>query len=43
MPGFTAPKILWLKENKKEVFDKIYKILLPKDYLRFKLSGSYFS
>ena len=43
MPGFTAPKILWLKENKKEVFEKIYKILLPKDYLRFKLSGSYFS
>ena len=43
MPGFTAPKILWLKENKKEVFDKIYKILLPKDYLRFKFSGSYFS
>ena len=43
MPGFTAPKILWLKENKKSVFDKIYKILLPKDYLRFRLSSSYFS
>ena len=37
--GFTAPKILWLKENEPENFKKIAKILLPKDYLAFKLSG----
>jgi xylulokinase len=39
MPGFTAPKLLWLKKNKPLVFQKIYKVLLPKDYLRFKLTG----
>ena len=43
MPGFTAPKILWIKENEYEVFKKIYKILLPKDYLRLKLTDSYYS
>ena len=43
MPGFTSPKILWLKENKTEIFKKIYKVLLPKDYLRFCLSGEYYT
>lgn len=37
--GFTAPKILWLKENEPENFKKIKKIMLPKDYLAYKLSG----
>ncbi len=37
--GFTAPKILWLKENEPENFAKIAKIMLPKDYLAFYLSG----
>ena len=32
MPGFTAPKILWVKENEKDIFNKIHKVLLPKDY-----------
>ena len=41
MPGFTAPKILWIKKNEPEIFKKIYKILLPKDYLRFRLSGDF--
>ncbi|MDE6667656.1 MAG: xylulokinase [Clostridia bacterium] len=41
--GFTAPKILWLKENEPENFKKISKILLPKDYLAFMLSGEYCS
>ena len=43
MPGFTAPKILWIKENEKEIFKNIYKVLLPKDYLRFKFSNSFYT
>lgn len=43
VPGFTAPKILWVKENEPEVFNKIAHILLPKDYLRFKMTGDYAS
>jgi xylulokinase len=34
MPGFTAPKLLWLKKQEPEVFKNIYKVLLPKDYIR---------
>lgn len=37
--GFTAPKILWMKENEPENFAKIAKIMLPKDYIAYKLSG----
>ena len=37
--GFTAPKILWLRENEPENFARISKIMLPKDYLAYKLSG----
>lgn len=37
--GFTAPKILWVKENEPENFAKISKIMLPKDFLAYKLSG----
>lgn len=39
--GFTAPKILWVKENEPENFNKIKKIMLPKDYLAYKLSGTH--
>eukprot|EP01037_Dinobryon_pediforme_P014012 gene14012-14130_t len=39
MPGFTAPKLLWLKRNEPENFARIRCILLPKDYLRLKLTG----
>lgn len=39
--GFTAPKILWMKENEPENFAKICKIMLPKDYLAYKLSGTF--
>ena len=39
--GFTAPKILWLKENELDNFKKINKIMLPKDYINFKLTGKY--
>ena len=37
--GFTAPKILWMKENEPELFAKIDKIMLPKDFIAYKLSG----
>ena len=37
--GFTAPKILWVKENEPENFAKITKIMLPKDYIAYRLSG----
>ncbi|OLR59863.1 xylulokinase [Anaerostipes sp. 494a] len=37
--GFTAPKILWLKKHEPKNFEKICKIMLPKDYLAYKLSG----
>lgn len=39
--GFTAPKILWMKKHEPELFAKIKKIMLPKDYLAYKLSGSF--
>ena len=37
--GFTAPKVLWVKENEPENFARISKMMLPKDYLAYKLSG----
>ena len=37
--GFTAPKILWVKENEPENFEKISKIMLPKDYINYLLTG----
>ena len=39
--GFTAPKILWMKKHEPDNFAKIKKIMLPKDYLAYKLSGSF--
>jgi len=39
LTGFTAPKILWMRENEPELFAKIHKIMLPKDYIAYKLSG----
>jgi xylulokinase len=41
LTGFTAPKILWVRDNEPGVFAQIAHILLPKDYIRFKLSGDY--
>ncbi len=43
LTGFTAPKILWVQKNEPEVYAKIKQILLPKDYVRFKLTGTYAS
>jgi len=41
LPGFTAPKLIWIRQNEPRIFSKIRKILLPKDYIRFKLTGAY--
>lgn len=43
LPGFTAPKILWLKRHKPEAFAKLHYIMLPHDYVNFVLTGSYVS
>ena len=39
--GFTAPKILWIKNNEPENFAKIAKLMLPKDFIAYKLSGTF--
>lgn len=41
VPGFTASKILWLKEHEPENFDKLAKVLLPHDYINWYLTGRY--
>ena len=41
--GFTAPKILWVKNNELENFKRIKKIMLPKDYLVYRLTGNFVS
>lgn len=42
-PGLTAAKVQWIRENEPDVFAKIEHILLPKDYLRYRLTGEYAS
>ncbi|MEK1865180.1 xylulokinase [Rhizobium leguminosarum] len=42
-PGFTAPKLAWVAKHEPDVFGKIAKVLLPKDYLRLWLTGEYIS
>jgi xylulokinase len=39
MPGFTAPKLQWVRENEPEVFAKVKTVLLPKDYVRLRMTG----
>ena len=39
MPGFTAPKLLWVARNEPEIFEQIDTVLLPKDYLRWMMCG----
>ena len=41
MPGFTAPKVLWVAAHEPEVFARVAKVLLPKDWLRYRLSGEH--
>lgn len=40
-PGFTAPKLLWVKKHEPEIFKQVKKVLLPKDYLRLKICGNF--
>ncbi len=42
LPGFTAPKILWLKRHEAANYKKLRQVLLPHDYLNFHLTGNYF-
>lgn len=42
-PGFTAPKVMWLAKHEPETYSQIAKVLLPKDYLNFWLTGVYVS
>lgn len=42
-PGFTAPKLLWISRHEPDVFEKLRWVLLPKDYLRFWLTGEHVS
>jgi xylulokinase len=39
LPGFTAPKLLWLRRHEPEVYERIAHVLLPKDYVRLRLTG----
>jgi len=43
LPGFTAPKILWIKRNFPDILQKTYKFMLPKDFINFKLTGQIFT
>ncbi len=41
LTGFSAPKLLWIRDNEPAVFEQARKCLLPKDYIRFRLTGEY--
>ncbi len=43
LTGFTAPKILWVREHDPKTYEKTHKILLPKDYIRLRLTGEFAS
>ncbi|MFW6138979.1 MAG: xylulokinase [Spirochaetota bacterium] len=39
LPGYTAPKVLWLKQNETQIYNQLHTILLPHDYVNFYLTG----
>jgi xylulokinase len=41
MPGFTAPKLLWVARHEPEIFERVRQVLLPKDWLRWRMTGEY--
>jgi xylulokinase len=43
LAGYTAPKLLWVKKHEPKTFDKVAKVLLPKDYIRLRMTGDYAS
>jgi xylulokinase len=43
LAGFTAPKLVWVKKHEPRIFEKVAKVLLPKDYVRYRMSGEFAS
>lgn len=43
LTGFTLPKLLWMRDNEPALFERVRKVLLPKDYVRYRLTGEYAS
>src|SRR5207244_5365493 len=43
LTGFTLPKLLWVRDNEPRHFERVRKMLLPKDYVRFRLTGEFAS
>jgi xylulokinase len=41
LPGFTAPKLVWVRDHEPDVWSRIAHVLLPKDYVRLRLTGGY--
>src|SRR5579872_5314768 len=41
LTGFTLPKLLWVRDNEPDLYERVNKMLLPKDYVRFRLTGEY--
>ena len=41
LTGFTLPKLLWVRDHEPALFERVRKVLLPKDYVRFRLTGEY--
>ena len=41
LTGFTLPKLLWVRDNEPANFERVRKMLLPKDYVRFRLTGEF--
>ncbi len=43
LAGYTAPKLVWVKKHEPKIFARVAKVLLPKDYIRFRMTGEYAS
>jgi xylulokinase len=43
LAGYTAPKLVWVRKHEPKIFDKVAKVLLPKDYIRLRMTGDYAS
>ncbi len=41
LAGYTAPKLVWVQKHEPKVFEKVAKVLLPKDYIRYRMTGTY--
>ena len=41
LTGFTAPKLVWVRDHEPEIWERVAHVLLPKDYVRFRLTGEY--